>query len=111
MAHLMADSPTVPGSPGSASAGSAVAVAGAADGDAGSIDATVPAAGHGGLERVLGVPALFSTAYGNVGSSIYYALGLVASLALGLTPLAFVIAGIIFVMTACSYAEGTARYP
>ena len=38
-----------------------------------------------GLERVLGVNALFSTAYGNVGSSIYYALGLVAALALGLT--------------------------
>ena len=31
-----------------------------------------------GLERVLGTGALFSTAYGNVGSSIYYALGLVA---------------------------------
>ena len=28
-----------------------------------------------GLERVLGTGALFSTAYGNVGSSIYYALG------------------------------------
>ena len=31
----------------------------------------------GGLHRVLGTAALFSTAYGNVGSSIYYALGLV----------------------------------
>ena len=47
-----------------------------------------------GLERVLGANALFSTAYGNVGSSIYYALGLVASYALGLTPVVFVIAGI-----------------
>src|SRR3712207_5731404 len=64
-----------------------------------------------GLQRVLGVPALFSTAYGNVGSSIYYALGLVASFALGLTPIAFLIAGFIFVMTALTYAEGTARYP
>jgi len=35
------------------------------------------------LERVLGTPALFATAYGNVGSSIYYALGLTAALALG----------------------------
>ena len=34
-----------------------------------------------GLRRVLGTSALFSTAYGNVGSSIYYALGLVASYA------------------------------
>jgi len=45
------------------------------------------------LERVLGTPALFATAYGNVGSSIYYALGLVAGIALGLTPLVFVISG------------------
>ena len=32
-----------------------------------------------GLQRVLGVNALFATAYGNVGSSIYYALGLGAA--------------------------------
>src|SRR5436190_5339734 len=64
-----------------------------------------------GLERVLGTPALFSTAYGDVGSSIYYALGLTASFALGLTPVVFVIAGIFFVCTAATYAEGTVRFP
>jgi APA family basic amino acid/polyamine antiporter len=64
-----------------------------------------------GLERVLGVNALFSTAYGNVGSSIYYALGLVASFALGLTPVVFVITGIFFFCTAATYAEATAMYP
>jgi basic amino acid/polyamine antiporter, APA family len=64
-----------------------------------------------GLQRVLGVNALFSTAYGNVGSSIYYALGLVASFALGLTPVVFIIAGIIFYLTAATYAEATAMYP
>jgi APA family basic amino acid/polyamine antiporter len=64
-----------------------------------------------GLQRVLGVNALFSTAYGNVGSSIYYALGLVASLALGLTPLVFIITGFIFYLTAATYAEATAMYP
>ncbi|HKY24868.1 MAG TPA: universal stress protein [Gaiella sp.] len=63
------------------------------------------------MERVLGTPALFATAYGNVGSSIYYALGLTAVFALGLTPLVFVIAGVVFAMTAATYAEGTARYP
>ena len=63
------------------------------------------------LERVLGTPALFATAYGNVGSSIYYALGLTAVYALGLTPLVFVVAGIVFAATAATYAEGTARYP
>ncbi len=64
-----------------------------------------------GLERVLGVNALFSTAYGNVGSSIYYALGLVASFALGLTPIVFVITGFFFYCTAATYAEATAMYP
>ena len=60
---------------------------------------------------MLGTPALFATAYGNVGSSIYYALGLTAVFALGLTPLVFVIAGLIFAATAATYAEGTVRYP
>jgi basic amino acid/polyamine antiporter, APA family len=64
-----------------------------------------------GLQRVLGVNALFATAYGNVGSSIYYALGLVASFALGLTPVVFVITGIIFFFTAATYAEATSMYP
>src|SRR5262245_19863922 len=63
------------------------------------------------MERVLGTPALFATAYGNVGSSIYYALGLTAFYALRLTPLVFVAAGVIFAATAATYAEGTARFP
>ena len=64
-----------------------------------------------GLERVLGAPALFSTAYGNVGSSIYYALGLTAGIALGLTPIVFIISGVIFAAIAATYAEGTVRFP
>src|SRR3954452_18121379 len=66
---------------------------------------------HQGLERVLGTGALFSTAYGNGGSSIYYALGLVTVYALGLTPLVFVISGLIFAATAATYAEATAMSP
>ncbi len=64
-----------------------------------------------GLRRSVGVPGLFATAYGNVGSSIYYALGLVAAHALGLTPLVFMFAGGLFVLTAKTYAEGAAMYP
>jgi basic amino acid/polyamine antiporter, APA family len=64
-----------------------------------------------GLERVLGTGALFSTAYGNVGSSIYYALGLVAIFALGMTPIVFLIAGLIFAATAATYTEATTMYP
>jgi APA family basic amino acid/polyamine antiporter len=60
---------------------------------------------------VLGVSALFSTAYGNVGSSIYYALGVVALAALGASPLVFLITGLLFMMTAWTYAEATAAMP
>ena len=64
-----------------------------------------------GLQRVLGVYPLASSAYGNVGSSIYYALGLVAALALGLTPVVFIISGFIYFLTASTYAEATAMFP
>jgi APA family basic amino acid/polyamine antiporter len=63
------------------------------------------------LSRVHGVGSLFSAAYGNVGSSIYYALGVTAAFALGLTPVAFVISGLIFAATAATYAEATVMYP
>jgi APA family basic amino acid/polyamine antiporter len=64
-----------------------------------------------GLRRSVGVSGLFATAYGNVGSSIYYALGLVAFHALGLTPLVFMFAGGLFVLTAKTYAEGASMFP
>ncbi|MFC1913934.1 APC family permease [Chloroflexota bacterium] len=63
------------------------------------------------LKRVLGVAAVFSAGYGNVGSSIYYALGIVALVALGATPIALGLAGILFIFTALTYAEGTAALP
>src|SRR3954464_11839162 len=67
--------------------------------------------GDGERGSALGAGRLFSTAYGNVGSSIYYALGLVTVYALGLTPLVFLISGLIFAATAATYAEATAMYP
>lgn len=65
----------------------------------------------GELQKVFGTSALFSTAYGNVGSSIYYALGITAAFALGMTPVVFVAAGILFTLTALTYAENTAAMP
>src|SRR5262249_38664789 len=41
----------------------------------------------------------------------YYALGVVALYALGLTPVTFMISGLIFAATAASYAEATVMYP
>jgi APA family basic amino acid/polyamine antiporter len=63
------------------------------------------------LSRVHGVGSLFAAAYGNVGSSIYYALGVTAAFALGLTPIAFVVSGLIFAATAATYSEATVMYP
>lgn len=67
--------------------------------------------GHLRLRRVLGVPALFSIGYGDVGSSIYYALGVVALVALGATPIVLAIAGILYIFNALTYAEGVAAMP
>ena len=63
------------------------------------------------LHRVLGVSGLFATAYGDVGSSIYYALGVVAMSALGLTPPVLMVSGVIFLFTALTYAEGATALP
>jgi APA family basic amino acid/polyamine antiporter len=64
-----------------------------------------------GLRRSVGLGGLFATAYGNVGSSIYYALGIVAGSALGLTPVVFMLAGGLFALTAKTYAEGASMFP
>jgi APA family basic amino acid/polyamine antiporter len=74
-------------------------------------DLRVPLRRKAKLPRTLGAGALFSACYGNVGSSIYYALGVTAAFALGLTPLALILAGLVFVTTALNYAEGTAALP
>jgi APA family basic amino acid/polyamine antiporter len=63
------------------------------------------------LERVLGAPALFSVAYGEIAASIYVALGIVAQKALGLTPVVLLAVGVLFLVIAMSYAEGTAAIP
>jgi basic amino acid/polyamine antiporter, APA family len=64
-----------------------------------------------GFERVLDAPALFAIAYGEIGASIYVALGIVAGAALGLTPIVLALTGLLFLLVALSYAEGTAALP
>jgi APA family basic amino acid/polyamine antiporter len=64
-----------------------------------------------GFERVLDAPALFAVAYGEIASSLYIALGIVAAAALGLTPLVLLLTGALFFVVALSYAEGTAAIP
>ena len=60
------------------------------------------------LQGALDAPALFSVAYGEIASSIYFALGVIALHALGLTPAVLLCAGVIFLIVSLSYAEGTA---
>ncbi len=62
------------------------------------------------LKRGLGVPYLFAAAYSAVGFSIYFALGVVADRGLGLTPLIFLAAGLLFGLTTLSYVEGGAMF-
>lgn len=70
-----------------------------------------PASAAVHLRRALGTAGVYAIGYGNVGSSIYYALGIVAAYALGATPVALALAGIIFIFTAMTYAEGVSMVP
>jgi APA family basic amino acid/polyamine antiporter len=63
------------------------------------------------LQRVLDAPALFSVAYGEIASSIYFALGIIAAQALGFTPAVLLATGVLFLIVSLSYAEGTAAIP
>jgi APA family basic amino acid/polyamine antiporter len=60
------------------------------------------------LQRVLDAPALFSITYGEIASSIYFALGIIAFHALGFTPAVLLLTGALFLGVSLSYAEGTA---
>jgi APA family basic amino acid/polyamine antiporter len=60
------------------------------------------------LQQVIDAPALASIAYGEIASSIYFALGIIALHALGLTPVVLGVVGLLFLVVALSYAEGTA---
>src|SRR6266567_8118431 len=61
-----------------------------------------------GLRRELDARALYSVAYGEIASSIYFALGVLAANALGFTPLVLLAVGALFLIVSLSYAEGTA---
>jgi APA family basic amino acid/polyamine antiporter len=58
------------------------------------------------LQRILGPEAIFAIIYGEISSSLYFTLGVVALYALGLTPLVLIFAGILFALAAGAYAEG-----
>jgi amino acid transporter len=63
------------------------------------------------MKRTLDPLGLFSIAYANVGSTVYFTLGVVAFYALGATPLVVLLAAVFFLFTAMAYAEGAAAIP
>ena len=63
------------------------------------------------FQRQLDARALFSVAYGEVASSIYFALGVIVGYALGFTPIVLLGVGGLFLVVSLSYAEGTAMLP
>ena len=62
------------------------------------------------FRRSLGSVQLFAIIYTAVASAIYFALGVVADHALGLTPLVFLGSGIFFVLAAMTYVEGASLH-
>ena len=64
-----------------------------------------------GLQRVLDVPSLAAVAYGEIASSLYFALGVIAIYALGFTPWVLLGVGLLFLLVSLSYAEGTTAIP
>jgi basic amino acid/polyamine antiporter, APA family len=64
-----------------------------------------------GLQRVLETPSLAAVAFGEIASSLFFALGVVALEALGFTPWVLLVVGLLFLIVALSYAEGTAALP
>jgi basic amino acid/polyamine antiporter, APA family len=62
-------------------------------------------------ERPFSYKALFAVVYTTSVSSVYFALGVVAHRANGLTPAVFLVAGLFFGLTAMTYAEGASLHP
>ena len=61
-------------------------------------------------QRLLGVPLLFAVASASAGFAIYFSVGVVADRGLGLTPLIFLGAGLLFALTTLTYVEGGAMF-
>ncbi len=62
------------------------------------------------LRRSIGSPILFTVVYSSLASAIYFSLGVIAGHALGLTPLVFLLAALLFALTAMTYAEGASLH-
>jgi basic amino acid/polyamine antiporter, APA family len=62
------------------------------------------------LRHSLGSPILFAVVYTSLASAVFFSLGVVADHAFGLTPLVFLIAAVMFGVTAMTYMEGASLH-
>ena len=72
--------------------------------------ANVPQDSHG-LRRAVGVWGSYTWGYADVGADVYVALGIVMAAAQGATNVAFLFAGLVYVMVGLAYTELAAAYP
>jgi basic amino acid/polyamine antiporter, APA family len=63
------------------------------------------------VKRSIGSPILFTIIYSSLASAIYFSLGVIAGHALGLTPVVFLVAALLFTLTAMTYVEGASLHP
>jgi APA family basic amino acid/polyamine antiporter len=62
------------------------------------------------LRHGLGSPILFAIVYTSLASAVFFSLGLVTDHAAGLTPVVFLIAAVMFGVTAMTYVEGASLH-
>ncbi len=62
------------------------------------------------VRRSIGSPILFTIVYSSLASAIYFSLGVISGHALGLTPLVFLVAALLFTLTAMTYVEGASLH-
>ena len=67
--------------------------------------------GNLGLRRAVGVWGSYTWGYADVGADVYVALGIVMAAAQGATNVAFLFAGLVYVMVGLAYTELAAAYP
>jgi basic amino acid/polyamine antiporter, APA family len=63
------------------------------------------------VSRSLGEPALFAIVLSAAVSGLFFALGVVAGDALGLTPFVFLASGVFLIITMATYVEGSSLHP
>lgn len=69
------------------------------------------AQGNHGLRRAVGVWGSYTWGYADVGADVYVALGIVMGAAQGATNVAFLFAGLVYIMVGLAYTELAAAYP